>query len=268
MSLIPFKSALGVCLTFFAAGTVADGAVLLDIDFEGYSTGALNGESGGTHGASATWNAAGAGKTIVSSPAIGTAAASLGRDSGANTATTINLASPELDPSLPAIYYSFDFYRGDDNDAGVITLQNNASFNNTGFGISIESGANPLLRLITGGSFQGQDTTYNIDNGKWHRVEFEANGTSLTYDVYVQKEGVAGRLQIGNDIAWTYPNGVVNSFLYYAQGPVSASDIVLDNLYLETGVSFPVDRPLLVPEPATLGLLGFALLLGRRQRLA
>lgn len=265
MSLITSRSAVSACFSLLALGGATHGAVLLDIDFEGYAVGNVNGQSGGTHAVSASWNAPGTGKNIVTSPAIGTSAVSLSRDSGANTATTITLASPELDPSLPAIYYSFDFYRGDDNDAGVITLQNNASFNNTGFGISIESGASPLLRLITGGGFQAQDTTYNIENEKWHRVEFELNGNTLTYDVYVQKEGAAGRLQIGNDIAWTYPNGVVNGFLYYAQGPVDASNVILDNLYLETGVTFPVDRPLVVPEPAVLSLLAFGPLLGRRR---
>jgi len=251
------------CRNWFAAGVVAsslftvesNAVVLLNIDFENYTPGALNGQSGGTNGGA--WTAPAPEKVAVSSPAIGTQAASLSRDSGANSYATIPLASPELDTSSPSIYFSFDFYRAGDDDRGVVTLWNSNSGNNTGLGVSIENGASPLLYLITGGGYASQVSSYAVENSKWHRIEFEANGATDQYDVYVQKEGVAGRLLIGDNIAWSAPNGVVNGFQYLAQGLLE-SDIVLDNLYLETGASFPVNRPLEVPEPAAVSLLALA----------
>jgi len=246
----------------------AQATVLLDVDFEsGYTLGDLNGQTGGTVGGNwnAPWTTGSTQKVVVSSPALGSKAASASRDNGGDSYTSVDLAAPQLDTSLSSIYYSFDFYRGDDNDHGLITLYNKNSGNNTGLGVSIPTGASPTLDLITAGGFATSATTYQLENSKWYRVEFEANGATDQYNAYIQKQGVSGRTQIGTNVAWSAPNGIVTSFLYYAQG-LTESNIVVDNLYLETGATFPVDRPLAVPEPAALSLLGLAALFPLRRR--
>lgn len=239
-------------------------AVHLDVDFEGYTLGDIQGQTGGVVGG--TWNVTTDGVSqVIGSPALGSKAASFSRASGAGSFKRVALASG-LNTGAASIYYSVDFYRGDDNDRGVVTMMNSGSSNNTGLGFSVENGANPVLRYIIGGGFAGTDSTYVIENNKWHRVEFEADGVSKTYDLYVQKEGVAGRTLVADDVSWAAPNGVVTDFLYLAQG-LSESNLVLDNLYLETDVAFPVDR--ILPEPGSLILLagaGLAMLSGRRSR--
>lgn len=243
----------------------AQATVLLDVDFEsGYTLGDLNGQTGGTVGGNwnAPWTTGSTQKVVVSSPALGSKAASLSRDNGGDSYTTVPLASA-LSITTPAIYFAFDFYRGDDNDRGLITL---TSTNNIGLGVSIETGASPELKLITASAFATTGSGYNLENGKWYRVEFEAVGNTptKTYNAYIQKEGVAGRTQIGANVAWTSTNSSIPNFLYYAQG-LTESNIVIDNLYLETGVTFPISRPLAVPEPASLSLLALAALIPLRR---
>jgi hypothetical protein len=278
-------------LGLFAASS-APAATLLDVDFEsGYTLGTLKGQSGGTSGGPWTTETPETGSYQVvgafpgqGSTSLGSKAVTLNRDGFGYASVPYN-GYMDMFASTPTNnYMALDFLRGDDNDQGAFWPYNTAvgTATYTGLGAYIDPGANPTLKYYKkSGDFLTYDTGFVLENNKWHRLEWEitsANTGGLyavddaarTFDLYIQKEGIAGRTLLANDVQW-YSTWQINDAVHWFPQGGPESVMLLDNLVVQSNVNFAaINRPLdaSVPEPGSLSLAVFAGvgLLSRRRR--
>lgn len=239
---------------------------LLNVNFDtNYATGPLHGQGGGVNGGN--WKASNDHGLfeIVDSNTASENAAKLSRSSSLGEAR-IALETP-LDTGSSSIVFGFDFMRPDDSAQGDITLRNSASGNNTGIGIELRSGSGQAIRYLvdafSAGAGATQATSIIPVDGAWYSVEFEINGVTKKYDMYLNLRGTARTLVAAN-VSWNAANALVDEFYYLPQG-MSESNIYIDNLWLMS--SQP--QAYAVPEPSTaIAALAAAGMLAMRRRIA
>lgn len=210
----------------------------LDVDFEdGYREGPVADQSGGVVGG--PWKA-GPGVFDVRSriaPLAGKALTISRQDRGSATV----LFTDAMDIATPHIYFAADIYRPDDQGQGLWTICNSKSGANTGLGFSLGPGVRPVLKYITATQYRTSDSSFVIENQKWHRIEIEANGLTRRYNLYVQVEGKPGRTTVAENVSWEVHNRMVDEWLIYPGGGAE-SMLLTDNLAVWSVSGFPVNR--------------------------
>jgi PEP-CTERM motif len=236
--------------------------------FESYTSGTAWADGAGTNGGWRLFGGTNDGGDIVTAPVFAGQNAGQVNGGGANTGHIWNRFNPTSGSNLPTDPMWIEFFVNNDFTAtnqswGLrVPTTNNIGASRAQVGMIADSGSSGTL-FVSGAALTTQTSNFTLNDGDWAHIvaELDFNGASSTIAVYARQKAAgdtsplttADQLLLGGSSSATFSwNGtIVDAMtLFSSFKSTSPGSATFDNIAIYTDVS-PI-----VPEPATLSLLG------------